>query len=52
MSVPAASRAIEQLAATGALAEGTGMQRRRVWIATAVLDVLDEYAASLRPARY
>ncbi len=48
VSVPAALRAIEQLVDAGALAEGTGLQRRRVWIAADVLQVLDTFAEALR----
>jgi Fic family protein len=43
-----AGRTLDLLTARGVLSERTGMRRNRIWQHTGILDVLDEYAHSIR----
>ena len=48
MNDKTAQRAMRQLAETGVLIERSGRDRRRVWQHEGILEVLDDYAASIR----
>lgn len=41
----AARRALEQLESAGIVREFTGRKRSRLWVATRITDLLDEFAA-------
>ena len=48
LSGVAVQRAVAQLADAGVLTERTGKRRGRVWEHSGIIDVLDDYARSLR----
>jgi Fic family protein len=48
MNAMSAARALAQLTDAGILTEATGLRRNRVWQQSEILNILDEYASSIR----
>ncbi|WP_157671376.1 hypothetical protein [Candidatus Aquiluna sp. UB-MaderosW2red] len=48
MNAMSAARALAQLTDAGILTEATGLRRNRVWQQSEILNILDEYARSIR----
>jgi len=51
MSAMSASRALAQLTDAGILTEATGLRRNRVWQQSEILNILDDYASSIRRSK-
>ena len=48
MNAMSAARALAQLTDAGILTETTGFRRNRVWQQSEILNILDEYARSIK----